>query len=165
MERLPDPGATVKFELLPALDDQRGFCEALHRSNMSAYLAARNTVWAPDVYLESWKEFENLMILADGRAVGVLRLSTDDTALKSGALNNGALEVRDLQVEAGYRRKGVGTWVVQQTRLLAVRRGLGLIRLRVFEENPARALYARLGFRTDAIVAGKVHMSLEAAAG
>lgn len=34
------------------------------------------------------------------------------------------------------------------------------LQLRVFEENPARGLYARLGLEIDPIVDGKVHMSL-----
>ena len=55
--------------------------------------------------------------------------------------------------------RGSATWAIQQAKSLAADRGFDLVRLRVFEENPARALYARLGFGSEAIVAGKVHMA------
>lgn len=139
----------MDLALRPALDAECEFCETLHRRNMSAYMAARDIPWEPGRYRASWAEFENLMILADGRIVGLLRLLEDD----------GALEIRDLQIDPSHQGRGIGTWAVQQAKSLAAERGLGSIRLRVFEENPARALYSRLGFRTRAIVAGKVHMS------
>jgi ribosomal protein S18 acetylase RimI-like enzyme len=41
----------------------------------------------------------------------------------------------------------------------AAARGIGVLRLKVFEENPALRLYTRLGFKVDAIDGGKVHMS------
>ena len=140
----------MRLDLRPAAEDQLELCEALTRSNLSAYLAARGTPWDSGLYLASWREFENLMILADGRVAGVLRL------LAAGD----ALEIRDLQVVPACQGQGIGSWAIGQARSRAADRGFGMVRLRVFEENPARVLYARLGFESDAIVDGKVHMSL-----
>ena len=141
----------MRLALRSASEDELEFCEALHRSNMSVYLAARDTLWEPALFLASWAEFENLMIVADGHTAGLLRLVAD----------NDALEIRDLQVIPARQGQGIGSWAVQQAKLLAADRGLGLVRLRVFEENPAMALYSRLGFATQSIIGGKVHMSSE----
>ena|SRR5688572_14867959 len=139
----------MKLDLRPAAEEQLGFCEALTRGNLSAYLAARGTPWDSGLYLASWNELENLVILADDRVAGVLRLWAAGDAL----------EIRDLQVDPACQGQGIGAWAIQQAKSLAADRGFGLVRLRVFEENPARSLYARLGFESEAIVGGKVHMS------
>ena len=139
----------MKLALRPATEDERAFCEALTRSNLSAYLAAREMPWNTGRYRASWKAFENLVIVADGRAAGVLRLRAE----------GGALEIRDLQVDPASQRQGIGTWAIGQAKSLAAIRGFEWVRLRVFEENPARALYARLGFGSEAIAAGKVQMA------
>lgn len=140
----------MRLALRPAAEDQLAFCEALTRSNLSAYLVARGMAWDAGLYRASWREFENLMVLADDRVAGVLRLRAD----------GGALEIRDLQVEPASQGQGIATWAIQQVKSLAAERGFELIRLRVFEENPAKVLYARLGFVREAVVGRKVHMAL-----
>ena len=138
----------MKLALRPANEDERPYCEALTRSNLSAYLAARAMPWNAGRYGASWNAFENLVIVADGRTVGVLRLRAEC----------GALEIRELQVDPASQRQGIGTWAIGQAKTLAAIRGFEWVRLRVFEENPARALYARLGFGSESIAAGKVQM-------
>lgn len=140
----------MELALRPATDDQRAFCEALTRGNLSTYLASRGTRWQPGRYRASWDRFENLVIVADDRPAGLLRLCADGPAL----------EIRDLQVVPACQGRGIGGWAVQEVKSLAAQRGFALIRLRVFEENPARALYARLGFLEEAVARGKVHMAL-----
>ena len=139
----------MKLALRPATEAERAFCEALTRSNLSAYLAARGIPWDAGVYRASWHTFENLMIVADDRIAGLLRLRAE----------RDALEIRDLQVVAASQGQGVGGWAIGQAKALAADRGLDVVRLRVFEENPASALYARLGFEVGAVVAGKVEMT------
>ena len=141
----------MTLALRPATKDQRAFCEALTRSHLAAYRAARDMSWDAGLYRASWQEFENLMILADERVAGVLRLRA------AGA----ALEIRDLQVVPELQGQRIGTWAIQQAKALAAGRGFDMVRLRVFAENPARSLYARLGFVSEAIVAGKVHMAFD----
>lgn len=139
----------MKLSLRPATDDDRAFCESLNRHNMSGYLAARGIAWDPGRFIASWSEFENLVILSGPGRVGVLRLKPEGDALG----------LRDLQLLAEYRGQGIGTWAIVQAQAIAASRGFPRLQLRVYEENPARALYARLGFRTDSIVAGTVHMA------
>lgn len=139
----------MRLALRPATDDDRAFCEALTRSNLSVYLSARCMRWDAGLYEASWREFENLVIVADDRIAGVLRLRADGNVL----------EIRDLQVEPGAQGMGIGSWAIGQAKSMAAARGLEVVRLRVFEENPAKALYARLGFENEASVDGKLHMA------
>src|ERR671912_734366 len=131
----------MRLALRPAAEEELAFCEALTRGNLSVYLAARGTFWDPGLYRANWGEFENLVILADGRLAGVLRLRAAGDAL----------EIRDLQIVPACQGQGIGSWAIEKAKSLAADRGFGMVRLRVFEENPAKALYARLGFRGDAI--------------
>lgn len=139
----------MKLALRPATEDEPGFCEALTRGNMSVYLAARGARWDHARYRASWHGFENLVIVGDDRVIGVLRLLADGRAL----------EIRDLQVVPACQGQGIGSWAIQQAKSLAARRRFDLIRLRVFEENPARALYARLGFVGEAAAFGKLRLA------
>lgn len=139
----------MSLSLRPATGDERAFCEALNRRNMGGYLAARGIAWDPARFLESWEAFENLVILSDREVVGLLRLAAEQDALG----------LRDLQLLPERQGQGIGTWAVQQAQAIAARRGFARVQLRVYEENPARALYAGLGFRTVAVVDGTVHMA------
>lgn len=140
----------LALALRAATDSERGFCEALGRANMAPYLAARGIAWEPARFRASWEAFENLVIEADGHIAGLLRLTPEADALG----------LRDLQILPALQRRGIGTWAVRQAARLAAARGYRHLRLRVYEENPAQALYLRLGFRLDCIEAGTTHLVL-----
>lgn len=139
----------MRLQLRPALEADFAFCESLTRTNMASYHSARGIVWDPGRFLASWAQFDNSVITANGDCAGLLRL------LVVGA----ALEIRDLQVVPAYRGLGIGTWAVARVESLAGSHGLGELRLRVYTDNPARHLYARLGFKADSIGGGVIHMS------
>ncbi|GAB3376909.1 hypothetical protein GCM10027431_32190 [Lysobacter rhizosphaerae] len=148
-------GPRPELSLRPALEADFGFCESLTRANMASYLAARGIPWDPQRHLASWAQFENLVISADGSPAGILRLLQVE----------GALEIRDLQVLAPLTGQGIGAWAIEQAKGLAMHRGLPELRLRVYVENPARRLYARLGFRCVANDNGVMHLSCSLPAG
>ena len=141
----------MELSLRPATEGDFAFCEVLCRSNMSRYLTARDIAWEPSRFLASWAEFENLMILLDSQAVGTLRLLPEQAGLG----------LRDLQVGPEHQRKGLGSWAIRQAQAIAAGRGFTQLYLRVYEENPAAALYARLGFKVESVMAGTVHMVWE----
>ena len=141
----------MRLSLRPADDQELTFCESLNRRNMSGYLAARGIPWDPGRYLVSWAEFENLMILAESQVVGLLRLAPEQ----------GALGLRDLQIVPEHQRHGIGSWAVQQAQSIAASRGYERLQLRVYEENPAKALYTRMGFKVESITGSTVHMTYE----
>lgn len=139
----------MRLHLRPATDADFAFCEALSRSNMAPYFAARGIVWDPGRYRAGWARFEGHVISADGQPAGLLQLLMVD----------GALEIRDLQVAPEHRGVGIGSWAVAQAKSMAASRGIGRLRLRVFADNPAMRLYTRLGFKRDAMDGTVVHMS------
>lgn len=139
----------TNLALRPATPNDFAFSEHLSRSNMAAYLAPRGIAWDPERFRASWTEFENLMILAGDDAVGLLRLLPE----------GGALGLRDLQVMPARQRQGIGGWAVRQAQAIARQRGHPRLQLRVYAENPARALYARLGFAEGAVIDGTLHMA------
>jgi GNAT superfamily N-acetyltransferase len=122
---------------------------------MAPYLLARGISWDPQRHIASWARFENLVISAEGSPAGILRLLQVE----------GALEIRDLQVLAPLTGRGIGAWAIEQAKGLAVHRGLPELRLRVYVENPAQRLYARLGFTCVATDDGVIHMSCSLPAG
>ena len=139
----------MELSLRPAEDQELAFCEALNRLNMDGYLAARGVAWDSSRFAASWAKFENLMILRESQVVGLLRLLPE----------RGALGLRDLQVVPEHQGQGIGTWAVRQAQVIAADRGFSRLQLRVYEENPAAALYARLGFRAESVMDGTVHMA------
>lgn len=141
----------MTLSLRPADDQDRALCEALNRRNMTAYLAARAIPWDSARFLASWAEFENLMIMAENQVVGMLRLVPQQDAMG----------LRDLQVAPEHQRKGLGSWAVQQAQSIAASRGFRRLKLRVYQENPASALYDRLGFKAQSVDGGTVHMTYE----
>lgn len=125
------------------------FCEQLSRSNMAPYRAARGIAWNPQRFRASWAKFENLIVLAGDEAVGLLRLLPEGEALG----------LRDLQVVPARQGQGIGGWAVRQAQGLAVQRGHPRLQLRVYADNPARRLYARLGFTVEVESDGTLHMA------
>ena len=139
----------VRVSLRPATAHDFAFCEHLSRSNMAGYRAARGIAWDPARFGASWTAFENLMIVAGDEAIGLLRLLPEGEALG----------LRDLQIVPAHQQQGVGGWAVRQAQTIALQRAhLGLL-LRVYQENPARALYIRLGFVVEAEAEGTLHMA------
>ncbi len=134
-------------------DAARAAAEGLNLGNMRAYLAARDIAWDPARFKASWDAYENLAITVDEHAAGLLRLLPEE--------GGAALGLRDLQLRPSFQRQGHGAWAVREALRLAAARGMARVQLRVYAENPARALYARLGFvetSTDA-AARTVHMA------
>ena len=141
----------IALSLRPADDSDREFCERLNRRNMSDYLARRGIDWDSARFEASWQDFENLIILRSSFAVGHIRLTPEPPALG----------LRDLQILPEYQNQGIGSWAIQQAQAISESRAFHGLCLRVYEENPAKVLYARLGFRPVSTIAGTVHLIWE----
>ncbi|MEN1927662.1 GNAT family N-acetyltransferase [Luteimonas sp. MJ250] len=134
--------------LRPSTAHDFAFCEHLSRTNMAGYRATRGIAWDPARFRASWTEFENLIIVAGGEAIGLLRLLPEGEVLA----------LRDLQIVPTHQRQGVGGWALRQAQAIALQRGHPRLQLRVYADNPARRLYARLGFTIEAETDGTLHM-------
>ncbi|MGY0561173.1 GNAT family N-acetyltransferase [Luteimonas sp. A277] len=139
----------MKLTLRPATDSDFAFCESLSCANMAVYHRSRGIDWDKQRFQASWLEFENLMVLADGEVVGLLRVLPEGEALA----------IRDLQLLPAWQGRGIGRWAVEQAKALAAERGFHRLVLRVYTDNPARNLYLRLGFVVEDLVNGTLHMS------
>ena len=137
---------TVRLRV--ADDGDYAFCEMLSLSNMKRYLDARSIPWDPQRFAQNWPQFENYILCRSTENVGLLRLLELE----------GYLEIRDLQLLPAFQSQGIGSWAISQTACLAQQRAISALRLRVYEENPAQALYRRHGFEVVALEARVIHM-------
>ena len=139
----------MNLSLRTAIGKDAAFCESLSRANMAVYHRARGIDWDPQRFQASWLQFENLMVLAGGEVVGLLRLLAEGDALA----------IRDLQLLPGQQGRGIGSWAVERAKALAWERGFRRVVLRVYADNPARNLYLRRGFVVEATVDDTLHMA------
>jgi ribosomal protein S18 acetylase RimI-like enzyme len=58
-----------------------------------------------------------------------------------------ALYIRELHIVEAFRGQGTGAWAIDQVVALARNERHPALRLTVFENNPAQALYERKGLR------------------
>lgn len=124
------------------------FCEHLSRCNMQPYHMARAISWDPQRFAQTWQQFENYLICRARQDLGLLRLLVVD----------GYLEIRDLQLLPEFTGQGIGQWAIAQAVQLAKERKINALRLRVYEENPARRLYERHGFVVVSEIDRTLHM-------
>ncbi len=113
----------------------------LTKRNMLKYYKKHEIVWSDKQFRNDWDKTCNGAIhyLATDTVVGVFRLAYSD--------DRKTLYLKDLQIEEDFRNKGIGS------RFLEVfldsygkARHCKAAKLRVFEDNPAIALYQRFGF-------------------
>jgi ribosomal protein S18 acetylase RimI-like enzyme len=129
-----------------------GFLRALYRGSREAELAS--TGWSEAAkqafadsqftlqdrhYREHYRPASFLVIERAGTPIGRLYLQRDDKELR----------VIDVLLAAQSRNAGIGTAIMTSLQAEAARRGIA-VTLHVEARNPARALYARLGFREEA---------------
>lgn len=130
--------ASTHFTLRAARADEFEFGLSLTRTNMLGYYRKHGLAWRNDLFRASWDVSENYIVEWAGMPIGVLRIDVEGEAL----------HVRDIHIVSTHRNLGAGSFMLNQVREIARLRGLHLLRLRVFVDNPAGALYRRLGFRT-----------------
>ena len=125
----------MTFHLRAATDQDLPFARNLTHQAMNPYYLQNQLLWSNDGFDTAWAGRENWMICQDDSVLGFVSLSRDSNALY----------IRELHMLEQYRGLGAGSWVLQQMALKA--RTLGLLRLTVFKNNPAKQLYERMGLR------------------
>lgn len=138
----------MNLSLRSAEAHEMALSESLGQLSMAGYRATRGVSWDPARFRASWAEFENLAIADGQQCCGFIRLVREGDALA----------IRDLQVRPELQGRGIGSWAVAQAKQIAAERGYPVLQLRVYPENPAMALYARLGFVTERVEDSVVHM-------
>ena len=139
----------VKLSVRPAARADVPFLQRVYRSSrepeMSAWEwsdgqkdehCAMQFVAQDKSYRATFAKAEFLVVMCDGAAVGRLYR----------AAANDVLHVLDIALLPPWRNLGIGTYLLRETMEMAVTRGIPL-QLQVEKANPARRLFARLGFR------------------
>ncbi|WP_160107044.1 GNAT family N-acetyltransferase [Pseudomonas izuensis] len=127
----------MEFEWHAATDRELDFARELTCRNMLRYYIQHGLLWQDEAFDVAWAGRENRLIVCGERPVGYVSLSRDARALY----------IRELQVAEAFRRQGAGSWAIDQIFAMACLEGRPALRLTVFENNPARALYERKGLR------------------
>ncbi|XLM18111.1 GNAT family N-acetyltransferase [Pseudomonas sp. PLMAX] len=127
----------MEVDWRPATDHDLDFARDLTRINMLRYYIQHDLLWLDEAFDVAWAGRDNRVIVHFDRRLGFVSLSRDARALY----------IRELQVGQAYRGQGAGSWAIDQVLALACREGRGALRLTVFENNPARALYERKGLK------------------
>ena len=112
------------------------YAQRLSQKNMAVYYSRHELAWDSERFFRNWNELENYEILVKNRTVWILSLSSDDIACY----------IRDLQVEPGFQGRGIGSITINYAVSRARTYGSRLLRLCAFVDNPAVALYERVGF-------------------
>lgn len=129
--------------LRAARRDDEPFLFALHRSAMRDYVEA---AWGWD---ERWQRDHFAATYAPRRhaiIVGVERGQRRDIGRISLTRHWRKVFLRDLELIAEVRNRGIGTALLTAVLTLAEQEGRA-VELLVLKHNPAQRLYARLGFR------------------
>jgi ribosomal protein S18 acetylase RimI-like enzyme len=129
------------FELRPATSRDLDFARELTCKTMLRYYIQHNLLWQDEAFDVAWAGRENWLIVRGDRRLGYVSLSRDARALY----------IRELHVLEAFRGQGAGSWAIDQVLAMARKERRPALRLTVFENNPAKALYERKGLT----VAGK----------
>jgi ribosomal protein S18 acetylase RimI-like enzyme len=127
----------VRVSLRPSTAGEWELAHDVTRDNMARYYHLQGREWDTNTFRDSWPTTVNFTLEISGEVVGFLRL----TQLAS------SVKVRDIQVVAGQKGRGIGSFALEAAERFTREHGLETIQLDVFETNPAIRLYERLGFR------------------
>ena len=139
----------VKLSVRPAARADAPFLRRVYRSTRELEMAAWQWTDAQKdefcamqfaaqdkSYRATFPKAEFLVVMCDREAVGRLYRATA----------RDVLHVLDITLLPPWRNLGIGTYLLRDSMAMAVARGIPL-QLQVGKANPARRLFARLGFR------------------
>jgi ribosomal protein S18 acetylase RimI-like enzyme len=121
----------------PAAPDDLGFTRELTRKSMLRYYIQHDLLWQDEAFDVAWAGRDNRLIVCGENVLGYVSLSRDARALY----------IRGLHIVEAFRGQGTGSWAIDQVLALARQERRPALRLTVFENNPAQALYERKGLR------------------
>lgn len=123
------------FEMRPATSRDLVFARELTCRTMLRYYLQHDLLWQDEAFDVAWNGRENWLIVRDDRVLGYVSLSRDTRALY----------IRELHVVEAFQGQGAGSWAIDQVLAMARKQRCPALRLTVFENNPAQALYKRKG--------------------
>ncbi|SEE67485.1 MULTISPECIES: GNAT family N-acetyltransferase [Pseudomonas] len=125
------------FELRPATSQDLDFARELTCQTMLRYYIQHDLLWQDEAFDVAWAGRENWLIVRDEVVLGYVSLSRDARALY----------IRELHVLDTFQGQGAGSWAIDQVLSMARKERRPALRLTVFVNNPAKALYERKGLQ------------------
>ena len=141
----------IDYRLRPVEAGDSAALYDLHRATMRTYIEEVYGTWNEDVqkaFHEAWMEHERAQVIeVSGRLVGVVDIEwrEDDLYLSR------------IELSPELQNLGLGAAIIEALIDLGASRECALA-LDVFDVNPARRLYERLGFHQIGVSGQKVHM-------
>ncbi len=89
--------------------NDRTFAETLIRRNMTAYYERLGWHWDTQLFAKQWGEMDSIELCVNTSRVGLLCLYRDDTAY----------DIRELQIDPPWQRRGLGTAAIHYVEDLA----------------------------------------------
>jgi RimJ/RimL family protein N-acetyltransferase len=142
MKKSPDPSISVRFT---EISDGKQLKEWLHEPGVLRWFPMYDEVEIDDA-VQRWVGFSryrcSLTAVKDGKPVGIATLYLQPYRKLAHQCEFGII------VAAEVRNQGVGSFLIQELEVLAKSTfKIELIHLQVYESNPAKRLYARLGYK------------------
>lgn len=123
------------YQLRPATSRDLDFARALTCQNMLPYYIQYELPWLDEAFDVAWAGRENWLIVRGDVSLGYVSLSRDARALY----------IRELHISDAFRGQGAGSWAIDQVLAMVRTERRPALRLTVFKNNPAQALYRRMG--------------------
>jgi len=141
----------IDYQLRPAEAGDSAALYSLHRATMGTYIEDVYGPWNDDVqkaFHEAWMEHKRAQVIeVSGHLVGVVDIEwrEDD------------LHLARIELSPKMQNLGLGAEIIEGLIDLGASRER-VLALDVFDVNPARRLYERLGFKPIGVSGRKVHM-------
>jgi len=145
-----EPGVVVRQARREDLEEIAGLIVRFYRFNEefdSAWVSTESMDRARNVIEDILSDERNLLLVAeyDGRIVGVIRSELQDEPM---LVNSPIAVVKELYVIPEYRRRGIATKLIEETRRILEGRGAKILAAEFPAHNEvAKSFYEKLGFR------------------
>lgn len=113
------------------------FAQRLVEETMSPYWRKRRMMFSRQLFREQWVRLDTAIVMQRGENAGLIAWDAID----------GVHYLRELHLTERFRGQGLGSRVLFAWLAREEARGAHAMRLKVFEENPARRLYEKAGFQ------------------
>ena len=124
----------MKYYLKPAVNDDYEFCYRITKENMYDLFCRQWGGWVDKEFQKGFIVNNIHIIIAEGDRVGYLSVITE--------YDN--IHIDNIQISSNYHNRGIGTQILKN---IVCSNTKPTVRLTTFDDNPAKRLYERLGFK------------------
>ena len=127
----------LEFSIRDCTQSDYNWCYILSEENMKPYVEKHWRNWDSKFFTDNFKIERTKIIEIENIAIGFYEIEFQD---RLGI-------VHGVQIVPEYKNRGIGTKIMELIETEFKAYGIETSRLIVFTDNPARNLYARLGYR------------------